>query len=469
MKRPHSIRRAVLTTLLTTAAAASPMLLSAGPAYATDDIALGVGAQRLIAVPGPVSKIVIAQPGIVTTSVMNDHQVSLVGVKGGHTALTIFTAENPNEGMGYEVTVGDAPRHAGVQPAGDGGLAKALQSDPDLKGIQTSTSGDGILMTGTVPSLEAHERAAALAKLHGGDRAIDDLTSITGKQMVAVEIKFAAVSVSTLNELGFNFQQLGGSIQGASTAPSTVNAVTSSGRAGLGLTPSLPLQSAFNLFLNSSKSNSFATLSVLSSTGLMQLLAEPTLMVRSGEHAAFLAGGEVPIPVPQGGSATGAITIEYHPYGVKLEVEPVVLSDKRIALKVAPEVSEIDNSNALSFDGFSVPAFRRRSTSTMVELGDGQSFVIAGLIYNNNSFTENKVPWLGDIPVLGDFFKVTQNSRERQELIVIATPHLVSPLDPKALPPLPGAGMAAYNPSFGEILTNADPLGRAVVNYGLMR
>jgi pilus assembly protein CpaC len=464
------MKRALLNSLLTTVAAtAAPLLMTAGLAYATDNVALGVGAQRLIAVPGPVSKIVIAEPGIVTTSVLNDHQVSIVGVKGGHTALTIFTADNPNDGVAYDVTVGDGPRHGGAaQPAGDGGLGKALQADPELKGVQTSTSGDGIVMTGTVPSLEAHERAAALAKVHGGARTVDDLTSITGRQMVAVEIKFAAVSVSTLNELGFNFQQLGGSIQGASTAPSTVNTF-SGGAAGLALGTSLPLQSAFNLFLNSSKHNSFATLSILSGTGLMQLLAEPTLMVRSGEHAAFLAGGEVPIPVPQGGSANGAITIEYHPYGVKLEVEPVVLSDKRIALKVAPEVSEIDNSNALTFDGFSVPAFRRRSTSTMVELGDGQSFVIAGLIYNNNSFSENKVPWLGDIPVLGDFFKVTQNSRERQELIVIATPHLVSPLDPKQVPPLPGAGMAAYNPSFGEMVTNADPLDRAVVNYGLMR
>jgi pilus assembly protein CpaC len=447
----------------------APIVLAADLAAAADNVALGVGAQRLIEVPAPVAKIVIGEPGIVSASVVNDHEVAVVGLKGGNTALTIFGINNPNEGWAYLVNVGDAPRKStGGHGGGDGALTKALQADPELKGVKADDKGDALVMTGSVPSLEAHSRAAALAKAYGTKHDVEDLTNITGNQMVAVEIKFAAVSVSTMNELGFNFQQLGGSFQGATTAPSTVNTFTG-GKNGLGLNTSLPLQSAFNLFLNSSKANSFATLSVLSGTGLVQLLAEPTLMVRSGEHASFLAGGDVPIPVPQGGSASGAVTIEYHQYGVRLEVEPVVMSNQRIALKVAPEVSEIDNTNALSFDGFSVPAFRRRSTSTMVELGDGQSFVIAGLIYSNNSFTENKVPWLGDIPILGDFFKATQNSRERQELVVIATPHLIHPMDPKEIPPLPGAASASFNPTFGDTITNAKPLDHAVVDYGLIR
>jgi pilus assembly protein CpaC len=461
------IRNSSRTALLAATLLAASGLVS--PASAADRIALGVGAQRLIEVPAPVAKIVIGEPGIVSASVINDHEVAVVGLKSGGTAVTIFGVNNPNEGWAYLVDVGgDARKPAGGgHGGGDAGLTKALQGDPDLKGVKADAKGDAVVMTGTVPSLEAGTRAAALAKAYGG-KTVDDLTSVTGNQMVAVEIKFAAVSVTTMNELGFNFQQLGGSFQGAATAPSAATSATG-GKGGLALTSALPIQSAFNLFLNSSKASSFATLSVLSGTGLMQLLAEPTLLVRSGEHASFLAGGEVPIPVPQGGSATGAITIEYHSYGVRLEIEPVVLSDRRIALKVAPEVSEIDPTNNLTFDGFSVPAFRRRSTSTMVELGDGQSFIIAGLIYSNNSFTENKVPWLGDIPILGDFFKATQNSRERQELVVVATPHLVHPMDAKAVPPLPGAAAGDFNPTFGDVATNAKPLDRAVVEYGLIR
>jgi pilus assembly protein CpaC len=466
MKPAIRLRAILLTAILT-----APVVLAANFAVAADTIALGVGAQRIIVVPGPVARIVIAEPGVVSASVLNDHEVAVSGLKGGNTALTIFSVNNPGEGLAYLVNVDGGNRKTGAaQPSSGGGLTKALQSDPDLKGVQATTFGDNVVISGSVPSLEAHGRAAGLVKALGGKQTVEDLTSVTGNQMVAVEIKFAAVSVTTLNELGFNFQQLGSNIQGATTAPSTVPSATG-GAGGLSFPGgvSLPLQSAFNLFLNSSKNSSFATLSVLSGTGLVQLLAEPTLLVRSGEHASFLAGGEVPIPVPQGGSATGAITIEYHPYGVRLEVEPVVLSDRRIALKVAPEVSEIDNSNNLSFDGFSVPAFLRRSTSTMVELGDGQSFVIAGLIYSNNSLTENKVPWLGDIPVLGAFFKATRDSRERQELVVIATPHLVHPLDSKALPPLPGQAISEFAPTFSDALTNAKPLDRAVVEYGLIR
>ena len=329
-----------------------------------------------------------------------------------------------------------------------GGLAKALQSDPDLKGVQASTKGDDVVITGNVPSLEAHGRAAELAKTYGGKHDVEDLTSVTGNQMVAVEIKFAAVSVSTLNELGFNFQKLGGNLQGATTAPSTVNtASVSSGGLNLGTSP--PLQSAFNLFLNSSKAGSFATLSVLSGTGLVQLLAEPTLLVRSGEHASFLAGGEVPIPVAAGRAQPPErlrSNIISMACGWKSNRSCCPIAGSRSRSR--PRSARSNNSNNLSFDGFSVPAFLRRSTSTMVELGDGQSFVLAGLMYNNNSFTENKVPWLGDIPILGDFFKATKNSRERQELVIIATPHLVHPMDPKAIPPLPGQTAAQLQPDF---------------------
>jgi pilus assembly protein CpaC len=445
----------------------------AAPFAAADSLTLAVGAQRTIELPAPVARIVIAEPGVVNASVLDDRRVQLTGLLGGHTNVTIFTANNSNDGVSYSVNVGSGRRGDGGN-AGDG-LTRALQADPDLKGISTHRHGEDVVIIGNVPSLESHVRAAALAKTYNGKGEVEDLVNVTGNQMVAVEVKFAAVSVTTLQDLGFNFQQLGGSIQGAVAAPnSTAGGYTVGPAPGLNGSSNqpiagLPLQSAFNLLLNSSKHNSFAALSILQGTGLVQFLAEPTLLVRSGEHADFLAGGDVPIPVPQGGSAAGAITIEYHSYGVRLDIAPVVLSDHRIALRVAPEVSQIDTANSLSYEGFTVPAFLRRSTSTMVELADGQSFVLAGLIYSNNAFNENKVPWLSDIPILGDFFKITQNSRERQELIIIATPHLVHPLDPKAIPPLPGEAVSTYNPTIGDALLNAKPLDRAVADYGLIR
>jgi pilus assembly protein CpaC len=344
-----------------------------------------------------------------------------------------------------------------------------MAAQADLKDVKVRTLGGKLIMSGSVPNLEVHEQAASLARAFGGDGIVDQ-TRVGGDQMVAVEIRFAAMAATTVNELGFNFQSLGRGFQGVSAAPNSLSSIATTGGA-LAVGSGLPIASAFNLLLSgsNSKGSVIGILSALSSAGLTQLLAQPTLVVRSGEHANFLAGGEVPIPVPQGGSASGAVTITYHSYGVRLDVAPTVLSERRISMVVSPEVSEIDNSNGLSIDGFSVPAFRKRSTSTTVELGDGESFIIAGLIYTNNAITESRVPLLGDIPILGAFFKLAQNSRERQELIVVATPHLVRPLDGGKLPPLPGEEIASYNPGPGAMALNTDSLNSAFVSYGLMK
>jgi pilus assembly protein CpaC len=438
-------------------------------AEADSVISLPVGAQRIVSLDAPVTRIVVTEPGIVEATVLSDRQVQIVAVHAGHTNLTLFTSAS-NQGDAYSVQVGGTERTSsggggGGAPAGPN-AALALRGQPDLRDVQIG----GGVMTGNVGSLDAHNRAADVAKAAG---AAADLTRVAGEQMVAVEIHFAAVSVNTMKALGFNFQSLGHGIQGALVSPSSVSGFSMSpanNPAGLGLSTSLPIASAFSLFLSSPQSNALGMVSVMQSAGLMQLLAEPTLLARSGEHASFLAGGDIPIPVPQNGAAgSTSVTIDYHPYGVKLDIAPVVLSPHRILLRVSPEVSEIDPANGVTFQGFTVPAFRRRSTSTTIELDDGQSYMLAGLIYNNDSYTESKVPGLGDIPIIGSFFKFTQNSRQRQELIVVATPHLVRPMDTGAMPQLPGAASAHYDPSFGDILLNAKPLDQVVHDYGLAR
>lgn len=443
---------------------AALLLLACGGARAATLIAMPPGAQRVLVLDAPINRIVIAERGIVEATVLNDRQLQLVALAAGRTTMTLFTT-GKSDGTVYDVQVSGTPAAAGAAtgaPRGD--AAALLRADPDLRDVRIK---DGTLQ-GSVPDLAADARAVGIAR-SGGAR-VTDLTHVRGNQMVAVEIRFAAVSVTTMQALGFNFMALGHGIQGALAVPNSISAFNLKSPGGLDLTGSLPLANAFSLFLGSSTSNALGMVSVLSSAGLMQLLAEPTLLVRSGDRASFMAGGDVPIPVPQGGTGTtGGVTIEYHPYGVRLVVEPVVLSDRRILLRVSPEVSEIDNSNALSFQGYSVPAFRRRSTSTTVELGDGQSFVLAGLIYNNSTYTESKVPWLGDIPILGNFFKITQNAHDRQELVVIATPHLVSPMDPKSIPSLPGAATRNLDRSFGDIILNNRPLDRTVAAYGITR
>lgn len=437
-------------------------------------ITLPVGAQRIVTLDAPVTRIVVTEPGIVDATVLSDRQVQIVALHSGHTNVTLFSSAS-NQGDAYSVQVGGSERSAGsggASAAPNG--AQALRGQPDLRDVQIN----GGVMTGNVGSLDSHSRAADVAKAAG---ATADLTRVGGDQMVAVEIHFAAVSVNTLKELGFNFQSLGHGMQGGLLGPGNASSFSllPSAQSGLSapsiagtipVTSALPISSAFALFLGSPQSNALGLVSVLSSAGLMQELAEPTLLARSGEHASFLAGGDIPIPVPQNGAAgSTSVTIDYHPYGVKLDIAPTVLGPHRILLRVSPEVSEIDTANAVTFQGFTVPAFRRRSTSTTIELDDGQSYMLAGLIYNNDTYSVSKVPGLGDLPILGNFFKYTQNSRQRQELIVVATPHLVRPMDSKSLPELPGAASAHYDPSFGDILLNAKPLDQVVSDYGLAR
>lgn len=436
-----------------------------GQVAGAEELRLGVGAQRVLNLPAPITRIVVGQGGIIDATALNEDQLQITGLQSGQTTLAVFTAQS-DQGISYDVTVGGAAVALPTIPD-RGDPARQIRGQPGLQGVRVSRDGDNLVLSGTVPDLDAHARASGIARAYGGGNVVD-LTRVTGNQMVAVDIQFAAVSATTLRALGFNFAALGGSdFQGALVGPNSLQSFEFNPR--LSLEASAPLANAFNLFLGDSRNGIFGVLSALSQAGLTQLLAQPTLLVRSGEEASFLAGGEIPIPVPQGGASIGTTTIEYHEYGVRLSIAPVVLSDKRIVLKVAPEVSELDYANALTIQGFNVPAFRRRSTSTTVELGNGQSFVLAGLMYSNSSVNESKFPWLGDIPIIGALFKSTNNQQERQELIIVATPRLVRPLAPNQIPPLPGVDTRKYNPSVGDMILNVDQVQDQLAPYGLMR
>ncbi|MBN2992527.1 type II and III secretion system protein family protein [Pseudomonas cedrina subsp. fulgida] len=190
-----------------------------------------------------------------------------------------------------------------------------------------------------------------------------------------------------------------------------------------------------------------AMINALERSGFAYTLARPSLVAMSGQSATFLAGGEVPIPVPSAGSDT--ISIEYKEFGIRLTLTPTVIDRNRITLKVAPEVSELDYSNAVQIQGIQVPALTVRRTDTSVSLADGESFVISGLISTNNRSTVSKFPGLGDIPILGAFFRESNIAREEKELLMIVTPHLVQPLAANAqLPSLPGEKLRSYDPNW---------------------
>jgi pilus assembly protein CpaC len=420
------------------------------------DVAVPMGGQQVVRIDGEIARIAVGDPAIADVKLVSARELRVLGTKSGTTDLLVWQ-RGQAQPTDYHLAVG-------VDIAG---LKATFAADPDLANIAINDTGKSVVLSGHVPSAAAHDRALTLAHAELG-KDIADITSIGQTQMVAVEVRFAAVSSNALQALGINLQRLGNSgFQFSSNAPNTVNSFSFLGNS-LSVTGSLPLSQAFNLLMAWPGADFMGVVSALNSANLAQVLAKPTLLVRSGENADFMAGGQIPIPVPQAGAASNTVTIEYKKFGVQLHLKATVLDDKRIVINVNPEVSELDPSNSVQIQGYTIPAIKTRSTNTTIELGDGQSFVLAGLMYSAESSMEDKLPGIGDLPIVGTFFKQTQHSRERQELIIIATPHLVSPMKPGEMPALPGENIA-YNPTMGETILGTRPLNKFTVEYGLMR
>jgi pilus assembly protein CpaC len=206
---------------------------------------------------------------------------------------------------------------------------------------------------------------------------------------------------------------------------------------------------AFRYFIDSLRENN-----------LLRILAEPNLTAISGQEASFLAGGEFPVPVPQSGSGGATtITIDYKEFGVRLKFVPIVLGDGRIRMKMSPEVSDLDFSSPLTIQGSKIPIVNKRTVTTTVELADGQTFAIAGLLNNQISATRDVTPLLGDLPVLGALFRSTRYAREETELVVLVTPRLVEAMNPSQIPTLPGENWR--NPKEADLFMNGDIGGEA--------
>lgn len=427
--------------------------LSAATAAPVPDsrvIAVEAGVHKLLRQPQAVSRVAVGDPAIAEVTVINRREVLITGKKNGVTSLLIWTksgtADAPAE---YRLRVG---------PVVD--LLKPKVSDPDLAKARIDV-GDGL--SGSTPNLLAHRRAKidaetlAQQNASGGAAAkVADRSVVDLETQVMTEVKIVEVKRSTLQQYGLNVLQNRNNLTAGLTTPGslggggTIGGV--GGNAGLSGAFASPIANAFNLIIGNPREGILGILSFLEQKGLARTYAEPTLTAMSGQTASFLAGGEFPVPVSQGGT-TGGITIQYREFGIRLSLTPTVLARDRIGLKVAPEVSDLDFSAGITTAGVTVPALTVRRTDTTVELGDGESFVISGLVSSSLINNANKVPWLGDIPVLGAFFKNLSVNRTEKELVMVVTPHLVRPLARKTpLPPLPGAAMEGYRPGFGALV-----------------
>jgi pilus assembly protein CpaC len=310
--------------------------------------------------------------------------------------------------------------------------------------IRVTPSRSAVVLSGHVSTEDVAKRAGELASAYS-PKVVNVLTfGPVGSQEVLLQVKFAEVDRTALTQLGVNFITTGGGNtigtlgtgQFGGFGPQTLPQSTlgSSGSSSTSGTTAQTINNVLNLFLFRPDINFGAVLEALETKDLLQILAEPNLIAVNGKEASFLAGGQFPFPVVQPGNGFTAVTISFKEFGVRLQFTPVIMPNGNIHLKVAPEVSTLDFSNALTISGFTVPALSTRKAETEFELQDGQSFVIAGLMDNRVTDIYNKIPGLGDIPILGNLFKSKSLQKSNSELMVLCTVHRVSP---NAEPPVP--------------------------------
>lgn len=387
--------------------------------------ALNVPMNRAVVVESdvPFAELSIANPNIADISTLSDRTIYVLGKAPGRTTLTLL---GPDGRLITNVEVQVAPDIAEFK--------ERLQQILPGERIEVRTANDGIVLSGTVGSIIALDRALDLAERYAPDR-VSNLMSVGGTQQVMLKVRFAemsrSVSKSLSSSLGMRSNGSLGVIGGTGQFTDNGNIVAAlDGNPATAPASGNEAEGRFTLGFNAGGIEFAVLLEALESKGVVRTLAEPNLTALSGQEASFLAGGEYPIPVV---GSDGQVTIEYKPFGVELKFTPRVVDGDIINLELKAAVSGIDSTVTYNNSGFSVSAFRRRETATTVEMRDGESFAIAGLLQDDFQDLSGQVPWLGDIPILGALFRSANYERNQSELVIIVTPHLVTPIRGEAL------------------------------------
>ncbi|MCB5426239.1 type II and III secretion system protein family protein [Altererythrobacter sp. CC-YST694] len=449
------MNRRLFATLLTAAAAIAPVAVTpSGVAYAQSvmrpsaDVVLSVGRGQLVTVPGNMTDIFVANEAIADVQVKSQRQLYVFGLSGGETTVYASNA------------AGDVVWAANVRVGSnidsiDQMLALAM---PEAKVSVATMGSNTVLLTGTVAAPEDAAEAERLVKAFVGENSnvVSRLKTATPLQ-VNLQVKFAEVSRSLVRTLGANLTSIDSSSgfqfgvgSGREGFASSFRPNSTPGGSALGAGSKVKVQipdinnpgkyiqvdgTAINTIANGTTLSGagkllgldlLGALDLAERDGLVTTLSQPNLTALSGETADFLAGGEFPILTSQG---LGTTSVEYKKYGVSLAYTPTVLANGRISIRVRPEVSELSSQGAVTMNNFTVPALTVRRAETTVELGSGQSFMIAGLLSNSSQNAIDKAPGLGDVPILGNLFKSTEFQKGQTELVIVVTPYLVNPVD----------------------------------------
>ncbi|HZD49470.1 MAG TPA: pilus assembly protein N-terminal domain-containing protein [Silvibacterium sp.] len=409
----------------------SPRPQMAGGQDSSSDLFVGVGKTVLVDSARPIKQISVGLGDYAEASAVSPTEVLVNGKAAGDTSLIIWDAGGGR--LFFNVRVGASTYAAEDRMEA---LRRELRAELPGQTIRVSAENGLIFLRGTVKDLNSSNRAAQIAVTFGKVINLLYVDVPPAERQVLLKVRFASVDRSLEKQLCMNIFSTGatntiGTISTGQCSPPSVS-LPSTGSAA-----AATISNGLNLSIFRPDLNLGVTIQALENTGLVQVLAEPNVIAQNGKEASFLAGGEYPYPVVQGvsGTAAGAVTIQFKEYGIRLNFIPTITPRGTIHLQVAPEVSALDFTNAVEISGFNVPAITVRRMQTEVELAEGQSFAIGGLLDNNETKTFEKIPFLGDIPILGKFFQSIQKTRNNTELIVLVTPEFVDPIPVGA--PLP--------------------------------
>jgi len=390
-----------------------------------------VGKSVVVNVQAPITRVLSSNPSVIETLATSPTEIVVEGRAAGSSSLILWDQSGRSQMLDVVVDVDVA------------GLRSAIERSYPDQHIDVQADGGRLILTGKVTDPKMIEDLTKMATVYSNQIVNSLSLAVSHDRQVLLEVKFAEVDRTRFSQVGVNLFSTGaGNTLGTTTTgqfggfgTQHITDVAGPGTHSGPFTSEQTINNVLNIFLFRPDIHFGAVIEALQQKSVLQILAEPNLMAINGQKATFLAGGEFPFPIVQPGNGFTAVTIQFKPFGVRLEFTGNIASDGTIRLHVAPEVSTLDFTNALAIQGFTVPAISTRRAETELELKDGQSFGIAGLLDNRAQAQLSKVPGIGDIPVLGQLFRSRNINKSNTELLVLVTPHIVDPVHTTTPPP----------------------------------
>ena len=416
-----------------------------------NELSVAVGKSVLVDCARPVSRVAVGLGDVAEADAISPTEIMVNGKAPGETSLIIWDTSGGRQFFNVSVRASATAANENLEA-----VRRELRSEFPGQTLKVNAEGATVFLRGTVKDVPSSDRAAKIASTAGKVVNLLYVDVPAGDPQILLKVKFASVDRSREKQLGINLFStgLGNTVGGITTGQFSPPSIT----AAAGGASATFSSNELNFLAFFPGLNAGADIQALIQKNIVEVLAEPNIVAQNGKQASFLAGGEYPYPVVQGGGAgsPATVTIQFKEYGVRLNFIPTIRPNGTIRLQVAPEVSTLDFSNAIELSGFEVPAINTRKVNTQVDLADGQSFVIGGLLDNRDTETFEKIPFIGDIPILGKFFQSMQTTKTNTELMIVVTPEIVAPIEVGAKVPdikFPGKFLP---PNTGTPMTTPD-------------